>query len=161
MLEAMTLLTAAWECVSPITLVNCFRKADISSESQARSQSDDDDPFKLLAAELEEFQGRCESSLDFTVDGYVDADKDVATSEVHFLPDSEIIARVTQPQLGAAEDDDENEDAVRDIPPPRRDQVHEALKFFSHAVFTTMMESRRCGIKWQRKRKLCEISLLK
>ena len=49
MLEAMTLLTAAWECVSPITLVNCFRKAGISSESQARSQSDDDDPFKLLA----------------------------------------------------------------------------------------------------------------
>ena len=35
MLEAMTLLTAAWECVSPITLVNWFRKAGISSESQA------------------------------------------------------------------------------------------------------------------------------
>ena len=29
MLEAMILLTVAWECVSPITLVNCFRKAGI------------------------------------------------------------------------------------------------------------------------------------
>ena len=50
MLEAMALLTAAWECVSPITLINCFRKAGISSESQARSQPDVDDLFKLLAA---------------------------------------------------------------------------------------------------------------
>ena len=55
MLEGMTLLTSGWECVSPIKLVNCFWKASISSESQARSQSDDDDPFKLLAAQLEEF----------------------------------------------------------------------------------------------------------
>ena len=77
MLEAMTLLTVAWECVSPTTLVNCFRKAGISSESQARSQSDDDDPFKLLAAQLEEFQGRCESPIDFAVDGYVDTDEDM------------------------------------------------------------------------------------
>ena len=58
MLEAMTLLIAAWECVSPITLLNCFRKVGINSESQARSQSDDDDPFKLLAAQLEEFQDK-------------------------------------------------------------------------------------------------------
>ena len=58
MLEAMTLLIAAWECVSPITLLNCFRKVGINSESQARSQSGDDDPFKLLAAQLEEFQDK-------------------------------------------------------------------------------------------------------
>ena len=58
MLEAMTLLIAAWECVSPITLLNYFRKVGINSESQARSQSDDDDPFKLLAAQLEEFQDK-------------------------------------------------------------------------------------------------------
>ena len=92
----------------------------------------------LLAAQLEEFQGRCESPLDFTVDGYVDADKDVVTSEVRFLTDSEIVSPVTQPQLDAAEDDDENEDADRKIPPPRRSEVRQTLKFFSHAVFTTI-----------------------
>ena len=80
MLEAMTLLTAAWGWVSPITLVNCFRKEGISSESQARSQSDDDDRFKLLAAQLEEFQDMYESLINFTVDGYVDAGEDVVTS---------------------------------------------------------------------------------
>ena len=37
-LEAMTFLTAAWECVSAITLINCFRKTVISSEGQARRE---------------------------------------------------------------------------------------------------------------------------
>ena len=55
MSEVMTLLNAAWECASPATLVNFFRKAGISSKSQARSQSNEDDPFKLFAAQLEEF----------------------------------------------------------------------------------------------------------
>ena len=80
MLEAMALLSAAYEYISPITLVNYFRKARIISKNQARNQSDDDDPFKLLAAQLEGFQDRCETPIDFTVDGYVDADEDVVTS---------------------------------------------------------------------------------
>ena len=56
----------------------------------------------MLAAQLEESQDRCESPIDFTVDGYVDADEDVVTSEAHLLIDSEIIARVTQTQLDTA-----------------------------------------------------------
>ena len=63
MLEAMAWLNAVWEFVSPITLVNCFRKIGISSESQEGSQSDDDDAFKLLAAQLEELQDRCRFTL--------------------------------------------------------------------------------------------------
>ena len=59
MSEAMAFLNVAWGCASPVTLVNFFRKAGISSTSQARSQSDEDDPFKLFAAQLEEFQDRC------------------------------------------------------------------------------------------------------
>ena len=132
MLEAMALLTAAWECVSPITLINCFRKAGISSESQARSQPDVDDLFKLLTAQLEEFQDRRESPIDFKFDGYVDADEDVVTSEAHLLTDSEIIARVTQAQLDATEHDDENEedDVDREMSPPRRDQVRQVIEIF-------------------------------
>ena len=74
----MTLLTAVWECVSQETLVKCFKKAGVSSESQIRSQSDDDDPFKLLNAQLEDFQDKRESSLvSFTVEGCVDVDEEV------------------------------------------------------------------------------------
>ena len=84
----------------------------------------------MLAAQLEEFQERCESPTDFTVDGYVGADEDVVTSEAHILTDSEIIARVTQTQLNAAEHDDENEedDVDRGMSPPRRDRVCQAIE---------------------------------
>ena len=64
-------------------LVNCFKKAGIISESQVRSQSDDDGPFKLLVldAQLKDFQDKRESPLgDFIVDGYVYVDEDVLLS---------------------------------------------------------------------------------
>ena len=81
----MNLFTGVWECVSQETLVNCFKKAAISSESQVRSQSDDDDPFILFDAQLEDFQDRREFSLvDFTVDGYVDVDEGVLASETRY-----------------------------------------------------------------------------
>ena len=115
----------------PIILVNCIRKAGISSETQARSQSVDKDPFTLLGAQLKEFHDRCESSINFTFHGYVDGDEDVVlTSEGHPLADSEIIARVTQTQLDVLEHDDENEedDADRKMSPPRTDQVRQAIK---------------------------------
>ena len=158
MLEAMTLLTSAWECISPITLVNCLKKAGISSESQSGSQSDDNKPFKLLAAQLEEFQDRCKSPIHFTVDGYVDADEDVVTSEAHFLTDSEIIARVTQMQLDAAEHDDENEgdDVDWERTPPRRDQVHQAIETLYQDEGEQKMLKKVPEIE-----KLYEISLLK
>ena len=134
LLQAMTLLTAAWECVSPITLVNCFRKAAISSESQARSQFDDNDLFKLLAAQLEEFQDMCESPIDCTVDGYVDADEGVVTSKAHLVTDSEIIARVTQTQLDAAEHDDENEedDVDWEMSPQMKDELRQAIEILQY-----------------------------
>ena len=158
MLEAMTLLTSAWECISPITLVNCLKKDGISSESQSGSQSDDNKPFKLLAAQLEEFQDRCKSPIHFTVDGYVDADEDVVTSEAHFLTDSEIIARVTQMQLDAAEHDDENEgdDVDWERTPPRRDQVHQAIEILYQDDGEQKMLKKVPEIE-----KLYEISLLK
>ena len=127
MLEAMTLLTAAWHCVSPVTLVNDFMKAGISSENQARNQSDNDEPFELLAAQLEEFQDRRESPINFRVDGYADADEDVLTTEAHFLTDSQIIAQL---HLDAAEHDDKNEedDVDWEMSLPRKDQICQAIE---------------------------------
>ena len=51
-LDAMTMLSAAWNGVSETTVVNCFKKAGICKESQESSVNDDDDPFKLLAEEM-------------------------------------------------------------------------------------------------------------
>ena len=99
MLETMIWLTAAWESASPIILVNCFRKAGISSESQVRRQSDDDDLFKLLTAQLAQFQEWCECPIDFTVDGSVDADEYVVISEAHLPTDSEIMLKLVKRSL--------------------------------------------------------------
>ena len=83
----------------------------------------------MLAAQLKEFQDKYESPTNFTVDGYIDADEGLITSETHLLTDREIIAQVTQMQLDAAEHDDENEEDYvdREMPPPRRDQVRQAI----------------------------------
>ena len=159
----ITLLTVAWECVSSITLVNCFRTAGMNSESQALSQSDDDDPFKLLAAQLEEFQDKCESASDFRVDRYVDADEDVVPSAAHLLTESEIIARVTQTQLDAAEHDDENEEdnVDRKMLPPRRDQVRQAIEILQSCCLYQDDGEQKMWKKVAEIEKLYEISLLK
>ena len=47
-LEEMILLTAAWDRVSSVTLVNCFRKAGISSNHQLQSLADNDDLFQVF-----------------------------------------------------------------------------------------------------------------
>ena len=82
----------------------------------------------MLAAQLEECQDRCESLIDVTVDGYLDADEDFVTSEAHLVTDSEIITRVTQTQLDEADHDDKNEqdDVDSEMSPPRRDQFRHA-----------------------------------
>ena len=144
-------------------MVNCFKKPVKSSESQARSQSDDDDPIKLLAAQLEEFQDSCESPIDFTVDGYVDADEDVVTSEAHLLTDSEIIARVTQTQLDAAEHDDENEedDVDREMQPPRKNQVRQAIEILELCCLYQDDRDQKMQKKMIEIEKLYEVSFLK
>ena len=69
-LEAMVLLTASWDRVSSETLVNFFRKAGISYDSQFQSRSDDDDPFNLLAERVDELKENSDTfspPVDFTV----------------------------------------------------------------------------------------------
>ena len=76
-----------------LKLVNCFKKAGISSDSQFQIRSDDDDPFKLLAGHVDELKenfGTFSPPVDFTVEGYFDTD------EIQALTDAEIIAQVTQ-----------------------------------------------------------------
>ena len=49
----MKLMVSSWNAVSKQTIVNCFKKAGISEENQAVRLSDEDDPLKDLADELE------------------------------------------------------------------------------------------------------------
>ena len=45
MLDAMNMFVSSWNAVSTETIVNCFRKAGISSSSQELAETGGDDPF--------------------------------------------------------------------------------------------------------------------
>ena len=47
------MLAAAWDAVRTKTVVNCFRKSEISRESQKAAISEDDHSFKELEEEIE------------------------------------------------------------------------------------------------------------
>ena len=85
------------------------------------------------------------------------------TSEAHLLTDSEIIARVTQTQLDAAKHDDENEedDVDREMPPPRRDQVCQAIEILQSCCLYQDDGEQKMRKKVAEIEKLDEISLLK
>ena len=73
--------------------LTCCKKAGVSSERKVQSQCDDNDPFKLLDAQLQDSQNQWEFSfVDFRVEGYIDVDGDILTLEVHVMKDVEIIA---------------------------------------------------------------------
>ena len=73
-------------------IINCFRKAGISKESQCDAEQDIDDPFKHLSDSLKELI-TLDPSLapgDITGEFFVDADKKVSTT-TKFLPNYEEI----------------------------------------------------------------------
>ena len=73
--------------------LSCCKKAGISSERKVQSQSDGNDPFKLLDAQLQDSQDQWKFSfVDFTIQGYIDVDEDILTLEVHVMKDVKIIA---------------------------------------------------------------------
>ena len=73
--------------------LTCCKKAGVSSERKVQSQSDGNDPFKLLDAQLQDSQDQWKFSfVDFTIQGYIDVDEDILTLEVHVMKDVKIIA---------------------------------------------------------------------
>ena len=57
-LTAMSYLAEAKDRVTSDTIVNCFRKAGICTESQQQSLNDSDDPFIELVSEIEELRAQ-------------------------------------------------------------------------------------------------------
>ena len=47
------MLVSAWNAVSTETIVNCFRKAEISTANQEAAIANEDDPFKGLQNEID------------------------------------------------------------------------------------------------------------
>ena len=48
------MLDSAWDALSTQTIVNCFRKSGISTESQETTIAEDDDLYRELQDEIED-----------------------------------------------------------------------------------------------------------
>ena len=121
-LVAMDMLVAAWDKVTPGTINNCFRAAGISHQSQESAISDDDDPFKTLAEEINNLKERVPELApeNVTADIVVECDDDAATSEADPLTDEDILSEFNHSADANEEEEeemDEDETVIVDEPP--------------------------------------------
>ena len=83
------MLVSAWDALSTETIVNCFRKSGISTESQETTIAEDDDPFRDLKHEIDDLRSVKHNLIDATTF----ADVDVEVIVVQPPPsDAEIVA---------------------------------------------------------------------
>ena len=105
LLIAMQLLVSAWDEVSQTTLVNCFKKGQLSEKDQTVAISDEDDPFKEIYGNLEELQEK-EPSLvpeNMTAEDFATVDDAVITTS-STLTDEEILQEATQTENDEVEE---------------------------------------------------------
>lgn len=135
-LDAMSLLTEAWDRVSEETVRNCFRKAGIGSRAQQSALNDDDDPFTVL---LEDISALRQRNPELVPDGVnaedvLDADNEVLTSDVGSLSDEDILAEFREDNQMEVDDDDEGDvDEENEETPkrPSKSEVYQAIETLS------------------------------
>ena len=135
-LNATSLLVDAWDRVPGATITNCFRKAGISTENQQQSLDDYDDPFQVLAGEIEELRARDEALIpsEITADEYIDTDDSLFTFETCAMTDDEILSKVTS--IEEDEEDCENTDEIEDlIQPPIKYEVIQSSEVLQTCTF--------------------------
>ncbi|XP_028418806.1 jerky protein homolog-like [Dendronephthya gigantea] len=129
-LDAMMILTGAWNRVTAETVQNCFKKAGIGSEAQQSAFCDTDDPFRFLSKELETLR---ESSPELvptciTLNDVIGTDQDLLTSNMESLTDEEILAEFHETIDGIDQDSDDEIEMLDDAPKrPTTNQVRQSV----------------------------------
>ena len=105
------MLISAWNAVSTETIVNCFRKAGISTANQEVAIADEDDPFKDLQNEIDALRNLQPEFVpeDFNAASLTDVDAEVSVVQLP-LTDCEILAEIFK--TGNISD---RHDEVRDV----------------------------------------------
>ena len=101
------------ECLSSETIVNCFKKSNISQSNQQAAVNDDENPFKIL---LEDFKKLHELDSDviqpnLSAESFADLDSEVVTS-ASFSNDDDFIAKVFEWKNEESEDDQDDEESM-------------------------------------------------
>ena len=99
-------LVSSWNAVSKETIVNCFKKSNISQSNQQAAVNDDDDPFKSLQEDLEKLHELDNDAIqpNLPAESFVDMDSEVVTS-ASFPIDDDIITEVIEGENEESEDD--------------------------------------------------------
>ena len=129
-LDAMTMLVAAWDGVSEITVVNCFKKAGICKESQESSINDNDDLFKVLAEEMNILRERNPDLVpgDVTSEALVEADEDIITADGVVRTDQEVLAEFQTDMHEDSQDIEETKEDDEPPLPPSQTDVRQAIE---------------------------------
>ena len=138
LLQGMQMLVSAWDALSTQTIVNCFRKSGISTESQETVIVEDDDPFRELQDEIDDLRSVQPNLVEEDFDTTTFADFDAEVIAVQPPPsDAEIVAELLEME-GVSDDDDDyyysGEVADKPVKCPDKNellQVIETLQRFS------------------------------
>ena len=101
------------ECLSNETIVNCFKKSNISQSNQQAAVNDDDNPFKSLQEDLEKLHELDNDAIqpNLSAESFADLDSEVVTS-ASFSNDDDIIAEVIKGENEETEDDQDDEEST-------------------------------------------------
>ena len=106
------MLVSAWDALSTETIVNCFRKSGISTESQETTIAEDDDPFRELKHEIDDLRSVKHNLIDATTF----ADVDVEVIVVQPPPsDAEIVAQLLEMEDVNVDDDDYSSEVTDEL----------------------------------------------
>ena len=111
----MKILVSSWEAVSAQTIVNCFRKTDITLEAQNAAITDADDPFSNLKESLQQLHDIDPDMVPegVTPESLIDVDNEIITT-APMITDDDILRSVTTNQQEQSDEDDDNDEEVED-----------------------------------------------
>ena len=123
-LQAMKHLVSSWNAVSKETIVNCFKKSNISQSNQQAAVNDDDNPFKSLQVYLEKLHELDNDAIqpNLSAESFADLDSEIVTS-ASFSNDDDIIAEIIEGENEESEGDQDDEEST----PPTRPSTNEVL----------------------------------
>ena len=128
-LDAMVMLTGAWDRVTTETVRNCLKKAGIGSEAQENAVDDTDDPFKFLAGELASLRESCPELVPERVnpDDVIETDQGILTS-ISLITDDDILAEFkTDDSVEQEHSDDEIEMLDNSPKKPAPNEVRQSI----------------------------------
>ena len=133
----MQMLVSPWDALSTQTIVNCFWKSGVSTESQETAIAEDDDPFRELQDEIDDLRSVQSNLIEEDFDTTIFADVDAEIIAVQPLPSyAEIVGELLETEGASDDDDDDYSGEVANEPgkcPDKNEllQVVETLHRFS------------------------------